>query len=174
MKDVRIRLAEPNDAYGIATVHIKTWQHAYKGQIPDSYLDSLSINKRTESWKNQLENLEKGVYAYVAEVNGQVVGWCTFGVNRDEDVSKDTGELHGIYILPAYANQGVGSKLMKRAKKVLKEDGYKKATLWVLDTNEKTRKWYESKGWRVEGRTKTVTHSRGFKVNEVRYSIGLQ
>jgi len=61
---------------------------------------------------------------------------------------------------------------MKTFLEVLKSEGYKKATLWVLDTNKKTRDWYESKGWRVEGREKTEPRD-GFDLHEVRYIIDL-
>lgn len=169
---VLIRPAELNDAPAIAKVHVETWQSAYKGQIPDSYLNSLSIEERTKGWEKQLENLKKGVYALVIEVDGEVVGWCTAGTSRDEDASKEIGELHGIYIRPEYSNKGLGSKLMGYALNVLRKEGYKKATLWVLDTNEKTRKWYEHKGWKVEGKTKSEPRD-DFELHETRYIIDL-
>ncbi len=38
---MRIRLATIDDARSIAELHIRSWQWAYKGLIPDSYLESL-------------------------------------------------------------------------------------------------------------------------------------
>ena len=105
MTEYKIRNAEVSDALGIATVHVKMWQQAYKGQIPDSYLRSLSIKKRTESWKKQLEKPAKGVHAFIAAVDGRIVGWCTAGANRDKDASSKTGEPHGIYVLPERAER---------------------------------------------------------------------
>lgn len=79
MPQTTIRLAVPDDAAGIATVHVKTWQFAYKGQIPNSYLDSLSVEKRTETWRTQLETPKEGVHTLVAQVDEQysrlVYGW---------------------------------------------------------------------------------------------------
>ncbi len=172
MINFNIRYATPKDALGIAQVHVKTWQCAYKGQIPDSYLASLSVETRAARWANKLENPEKGVYAFVADYNGKVIGWCTAGSNRDEDVAKEVGELHGIYIDPEYIGKGVGSQLMSRALNTLKQDGYTSATLWVLDTNEKARKFYEKKGWKIEGRMKDEPRD-GFVLHEVRYIIFL-
>ncbi len=57
--------------------------------------------------------------------------------------------------------------------KLVKEAKYTKAILWVLVSNEKTRNWYESKGWKIDGQTKTVDHSGGFKLHEMRYIIEL-
>lgn len=167
-----IRLAKVEDAAAIALVHVKTWQCAYRGQIPDIYLDSLSIEKRTAGWKKQLKNPIQGASAFVAEVDGRVVGWCTFGKSRDKDALRQTGELHGIYIHPDYIGKGLGSRLMEKAIEILKEQGYKKATLWVLTTNEKSRKWYEKKNWQIEGKNQTV--DRGdFKLHETRYVYDL-
>lgn len=172
MSRVRIRPAEAKDARQIAEVHVKTWQCVYRGQIPDAYLDSLSIEKRTETWKKQIEEPEKGIHILVVELHGRVIGWCSFGVSRDDDAYVDTGELMGIYMHPNFMGKGYGSILMDSALTLLKQNGYKKATLWVLDTNEKTRKWYESKGWRVEGKTK-VDKRDSFELKETRYIIDL-
>ena len=173
MDGVIIRSAKVSDAAGIAKVHVETWQCAYKGQIPNSYLNSLSIEKRAGTWKKQLETPDVGTHTLVAEVDGQIVGWCTVGVSRDGDASQEVGELYGIYILPAHAGKGAGSQLMTKALETLKKEGYKKATLWVLDTNEKTKSWYTRKGWSIEGKTK-VDKRDGFDLNETRYSIDLQ
>ena len=170
--DTVIRQAEVKDASGIAKIHVRTWQCVYRGQLPNSYLDSLSIEERTEGWKKQLKNPKKGERSFVIEVNGRVVGWCTVGISRDEDATKEVGELYGIYILPNYMGKGLGSKLMKYALSVLRKDGYKKATLWVLDTNEMTRKWYEFKGWKIEGKIK-VDVRESVELHETRYMIDL-
>ncbi len=167
-----IREATPEDARGIAIVHVKMWQQTYRGQVPDSFLDNMSIEKRFEVWKSGLQNPTPNNYMFVVDVDGIVAGWVTGGVNRDDDLPKTVGELQGIYMHPDYAGKEYGSKLMQRILNVLRNDGYKQATLWVLDTNKKTRDWYESKGWKVEGKTK-VEHRDGFDLNEVRYIIDL-
>lgn len=172
MIEAKIRKANVKDAAGIATVHVKMWQKAYRGLVPDSFLDNMSIEKRTEVWRDSLKNPKEGILVYVSENEGGITGWIMGGKNRDEDVSQEVGELGGIYIHPDMQSKGVGSKLMESFLQKLKDEGYKKATLWVLDTNKKTRKWYESKGWKVEGKTKTEPRE-GFELHEVRYIIDL-
>lgn len=39
---VHARRGTPDDIPGIAGVHVAAWQWAYRGQIPDDYLDSLT------------------------------------------------------------------------------------------------------------------------------------
>ena len=167
-----IRPAEPKDAYEIAVVHVKTWQHAYKGQLPDDYLASLSIEQRAEMWTNILAKQEKNSHCLVAENEGVIVAWCSVGKNRDSDMADNTGELWGIYVLPEYNARGIGSKLMQKGLSLLKEEGFAKATLWVLSTNEKSKAWYESRGWKCEGGIKTESRF-GLELNEVRYITDL-
>lgn len=174
MSEVSIRPAELKDAPGIAKVHVRTWQCAYKGQMPDSYLDSLSIERRTESWQHILSNSESkdNAKTFVALINGEVVGFCSVSHCRDNDMSSDTGELWSIYVDQDQMGKGIGTALWNEGLNYLKKEGYKKATLWVLDTNEKTIKWYEDKGWKVEGKTKVDVRD-GFKLHETRYITDL-
>jgi len=168
MLDFTIREATPQDAKGIAHVHVKTWQCAYRGQIPDSYLDGLSVEQRMETWKKNLAEQNEKNHASVALHKQAVIGWCTYGVSRDDDVSNNTGELYGIYVHPDFIGKGVGSALMKRALKQLRDDGYAKATLWMLESNEKSQGFYEHQGWQKSEDTKDDVRD-GFTLHEVRY-----
>ena len=50
--------------------------------------------------------------------------------------------------------------------------GFNEAVLWVLETNERARRFYEKVGWKTDGQTKT--DDRGPVVlNEVRYRVTL-
>ena len=41
----RIRTATPEDARAIAEVHVASWRAAYRGVLPDTYLDRLSVDE---------------------------------------------------------------------------------------------------------------------------------
>jgi hypothetical protein len=47
---VEVRRARVGDERAIADVHVRTWQAAYRGQVPDAFLDGLSIERRTQAW----------------------------------------------------------------------------------------------------------------------------
>jgi hypothetical protein len=49
-----IRLARAADAPAIAEIHVLSWQAAYAGQLPDDYLDNLSISDRQHRWEQAL------------------------------------------------------------------------------------------------------------------------
>lgn len=169
MSEVVIRRANPEDAPEVARVQVETWKTAYKGLMPASYLEKLSIESKIPKWRDSFENPGDKT-CLIAEVNGKVIGFCNVGPTRDENANKETGELYAIYVLRAHAGAGVGSKLMIHGLETLSRNGFKEATLWVLDTNSQTRKWYESKGWKLDGGEKTDT-MRGFALREVRYHI---
>ena len=172
VKNFNIRPANINDAEGIAKIHVGTWQFAYKGQLSDDYLDSLSVEKRTERWKEILNKPQLDNWSLVAELNGQIVGFCTVGKSRDEDADSKIGELWAIYIDPQYMDKGIGTALMNEGLKILKGKGFNKATLWVLESNDKTRGFYEAKGWTTDGKTKTEKQG-DVELHVIRYSINL-
>ena len=47
---VALRDATPDDAHAIATVHVASWQVAYRGFMPDAVLDGLSVDDRARKW----------------------------------------------------------------------------------------------------------------------------
>ena len=167
-----IRKVVPTDVYPITEVHVKTWQHAYKGQLPDEYLANLSIEKRADNWRKTLENPNSGITTFIAESQNNILGFCNVGPNTDVTLSKNVGELYAIYVDPDVQSQGIGSKLMSTGLEMLKTQGYIQATLWVLISNNKTREWYEKKGWKIEGKEKTEMRPNA-ELKETRYIIDL-
>ena len=43
---IKIREPSKNDARSLAEVHVRSWQAAYKGQVPNDFLDNLSVERR--------------------------------------------------------------------------------------------------------------------------------
>jgi hypothetical protein len=71
-----IRLASPadTDARAVAEVHVRSWQAAYRGLLPQDYLDGLdlTLDKREAYWREAI--IQGGPGLLVAEVDGAVVG----------------------------------------------------------------------------------------------------
>ena len=172
MSNFTIRDAKIEDTHGIAKIHVETWQHAYKGLIPDEYLQSLDIKRRAERWKDILSHPEDNSHTLIAVENSHVVGFCSVSHCRDEDMSSEVGEVWSIYVDKNAMGKGVGSALLEEGLQYLKEKGFTRATLWVLTSNDKTRQWYEYKGWKVEGGIKEDL-SKGISIHETRYMIDL-
>ncbi|HVU12456.1 MAG TPA: GNAT family N-acetyltransferase [Phototrophicaceae bacterium] len=167
-----IRAAVVADAVGIARVHVLTWQHAYRGQMPDRFLDSLSMEQRTQTWKANLSNPRPKARTLAAVEGDQIVGFCGIGASREADAGESSGELYAIYVDSAFMRQGIGAALMNEALRLLREDGFMHATLWVLTSNTQARGFYEHFGWAADGASKTEARD-DFELHELRYAITL-
>jgi L-amino acid N-acyltransferase YncA len=171
-RSVAIRDATPADARAIATVHVRSWQAAYRGELPDAYLDGLSIDDRHARWVERLAEPEANARTLVAEEDGRVMGFASLGPSRDEDVPAGTGEVYAIYLLPEWFGRGVGRQLFARANERLRDLGYVRATLWVLATNERSRRFYEAAGWVFDG-TESTHQDQCLNMPIVRYAAVL-
>ena len=54
MEVMDIRSARIEDAPQIAHVHVRSWQGAYRGLLPEAYLDSLDPVQRASTWTRRL------------------------------------------------------------------------------------------------------------------------
>lgn len=166
-----IRSARVSDAAAIARVHIRSWQVAYQGQLADTFLDGLDaeIDERTSRWETLIGAARSRRWVQlVAQDGGTVVGFVTFGPSEDEPVDQTIGQVYAIYVDPSYWNRGYGRALFTAAVRGLAEAGFSEATLWVLDTNTRARRFYEIAGWFADGAVKTE-HRREIELREVRY-----
>ena len=147
-----IRTATRDDAAGIARVHVEGWQWAYRGQMPDEFLDGLSVEGRTQGWKRLLAT---GTTIFVAEVDGEIVGWAGSGEpQHPDDAEQGVAELHGIYLLQEFTGRGIGRDLMLAVEEHMRSQGAQQAILWVLDTNTATHRFYEAGDWSWDGGTR--------------------
>ena len=131
------------DARGKAAVHWKTWQAAYAGLVPDSYLFDPAFPSRCE--KIALA-IREGTL--LAKDGDRVVGFAAFGPYRGDDLT-DTAELDALYVLPEYWGRGIGYALMNAAAGKLADRP--KIALWVLDGNARAIRFYERYGFRFDG-----------------------
>ena len=166
-----VRPAVIDDAGQITEAHVQGWQVAYRGIMPDSYLDGLSndMADRRARWRVQIAvPANPGVHNTVVERDGTVVGWASAAPSRDDDATEETGEIWGIYVHPDHWRTGAGGALMRAALEHLAAEGYTEATLWVFEENRGARGFYERYGWRPDGATHFFERGGG-RVPEVRY-----
>lgn len=165
--DVRVRPAVPTDADAIGEVHVEAWRAAYRGQLPDTLLDGLSIDDRRAAWRRRLEEPARAVW--VAIVGGRIVGFAASGPAGDEDLDPSTvTELRALYLLPAQWGRGVGFALHGAVLASARAEARETLALWVLRSNARGRAFYERQGWRPDG----VEHRKPFRdvlLDEVRY-----
>jgi hypothetical protein len=69
-----VRAARPEDARSVAEVHVASWRHAYRGLLPDDYLERLSVDDREAMWLGSFGDPDPKSGAVVAEVDDRIVG----------------------------------------------------------------------------------------------------
>ena len=171
----RVRPATGGDAAAIAEVHGRTWQIAYAHIFPRHALARLSdaMERRTQYWRGVIEIPAPRSRTLVAEIAEHVVGFGSVGPTRDDDLDPEqVGELYAIYVAPEAWGQGVGRSLMGALVRGLREERFTEATLWVLEDNPRTRRFYERAGWRADGAAREAT-LLDTAVRELRYRIVL-
>ncbi len=166
---VTIRRATIDDAVPITETHVRSWQRAYRGLIPQDYLDGLDPAQRVARWEEILTLVDWSAGGVlVAEDRSGVAGFASFGPTRDDEDRRMVGEIMAIYLAPYAWGKGVGRELMASAAGALAAMGYGQTTLWVLDGNERARRFYEAAGFKPDGAVKE-DRSHGFVMREVRY-----
>jgi GNAT superfamily N-acetyltransferase len=168
MDDVTIRSATPDDAEAIAAIHVTSWQHAYRGILPDDYLAGLSPDDRLPMWNDILTLPDAPTHVGVAEVEGQVVGFYSIG-RSDEGDPEDVQMLYTIYMHPGSAGKGTGRLLMDDAERHMRARGAALGILRVLTANAPTLAFYERCGWTTEPGTVRLEDAWGQQVETIRY-----
>jgi GNAT superfamily N-acetyltransferase len=161
---MRLRPATPDDADALERIRIRGWQVAYRHVFPCAELDAMPID--SSRWREWLTaGFEHGHACVVAEDDGSVVGWATFGFALDPD--DRYGELRGLYVDPDRWGRGAGRALLEHAETELARS-WDEALLWTLEDNPRTRRFYEAAGWRFDGTT-GVLEKYGVKAPIVHY-----
>jgi RimJ/RimL family protein N-acetyltransferase len=162
-----VRDGRPEDAMVCASTHVASWKAAYRGMLPDEYLDRLSVADRLPAWEGWLSDGSSTAHTMVVEDGGGAVrGFATIRPTDNNVVA----ELAGIYLDPDAWSQGLGRALLDAFVARARRDSYQEAVLWVHPLNERARRFYVVAGWVDEGaeRHQTVW---GVEVLERRYRI---
>lgn len=156
-----IRLARADDAARLAEVHITSWQHAYRNIFPERFLESLDVARRIDFFS---ERIGAGDTIFVAEVGDELVAFCWPAASSEEG----WGEILSIYAHPDHWGGGHGRALLEAGESHLRERGFERALLWVLDANTRARDFYERQDWKLASPIK-IEEIGGVQVTEVRY-----
>ena len=135
----------------------RAWQTAYRGIVPDDYLDALDVEERRERWRARLEG---GDCTFVVEEHG-IAGYCRV-------VPPDV--VRGLYVLPERRRGGLGSALLTAGLDELRARGGDVATLWVFTANHPARAFYARFGFLPDG---TAGVDEGTGVDEIRLRVAL-
>ncbi len=98
-------------------------------------------------WERILASAASPGTVWVAERDGAVAGFCSYGPPQGEESCETTGELYTLYLRPGMERQGIGSRLLQHTEDDMAANGIMDAMLWVLRANTAARRFYEARGW---------------------------
>jgi ribosomal protein S18 acetylase RimI-like enzyme len=153
-----LRPAVLTDAPAIAAVHVRAWRETYRGIMPDSVLDEMSVERGAQNWSGVIASLTEKRQALSVVVDGSdtIVGFAGSGPARDPSLTTD-GEVYAINLVMQATRKGLGTRLMLAMADGLAANGFTDAGLWVLEPNIGARWFYERLGG-----TLTARHERDF------------
>ena len=152
-----IRLAKPDDADAVGSLHTRCWQVAYRGILPDAHLDAMQIENCVNHHREWIGNPDRpDLRHWVAEEDGEVRGFAMTGATRDEDLGDSSHELYAIYAAPEALGGGYGRTLMLHLLDDLQTRGFEEVILWYLADNERARRFYEKAGFVPDERVEAV------------------
>lgn len=158
---MKIEKVSERTASVASRIYTLSWKIGYKGIIPQKYLDGLTA----ESWT---PSFQKGVYKdYILEDNGEYVAASSVSPAREEEM-RGWGEIVSLYVLPEYFRNGYGKLLFEHDVEQLKNDGFEKIYLWVLEENHGARDFYRAMSFFPNG-NRSVINIGGRELTELRY-----
>ncbi|KOG43034.1 GNAT family N-acetyltransferase [Streptomyces resistomycificus] len=166
MTDPRVRPMRFADCDRVSQIRVRGWRSAYRGLVPQSYLDALSVSADAERRRARFPHTADGVVNLVAERAGEIVGWAAHGPYRAGETPTDDAELYALYADAAHLGSGVGRALLQES--VRQRSSHPRMLLWVLKENTRARRFYERAGFHADGAEEPFEVD-GVTVPEVRY-----
>jgi putative acetyltransferase len=138
-----IREARPDEADVVAGIQREASVAAFAHIFPPER-HPFPIEDVRQRWRDALADPELTVL--VAEEAGEAVGAAGYR----------TEWLDGLYVVPGRWGRGVAAELHDHVLERLWAQGSERCHLWVLEDNARARRFYERRGWRLNGETRVV------------------
>jgi GNAT superfamily N-acetyltransferase len=148
---ITVRAARFTDVEALGGVTARAYAAAYPGIVPDPVLAEW-IAHAPDMWTRWRDAVtadpERPSRAWVAERDGQVLGYATTSPATDEYLPPPAGagELTNLYLDPAAIGSGVGRALFEHAIADLAVRGFDPLVVWAFRDNPKARRFYPAMG----------------------------
>lgn len=101
------------DALALAQVHVTSWRETYRGLLPDSFLDRMSVPVNTRRFaKSIISPAEHEITLAAADRDG-IVGYAAGGPSRARLAGE--AEVTTLYLLRAHQGHDLGRRLLTAA-----------------------------------------------------------
>ena len=143
---VSIRNGERADYENVAEMQYPSWRLSYRGILAPEMLDLFDYQRWvSEEYPRRLHRT--GWTMRLAESGGQLIGMSIFG---PEPGHPDHLEIDSLYIAAGSERRGIGGLLLEDALGTRPLDD---VVLWCAEKNYRARRFYQKKGFQLDGRT---------------------
>lgn len=147
----QIRLATLEDAPRCADIHGRSWMFAYGDIVGKELIENYNA-RWPFVWAKMLENNTDTHYVILD--GDAIVGFTSINPSRDADAPDGMFELRGLYLDPDYIGKGYGKCAMDFVKSEASNRGYNAVSLWVLEQNNRAKRFYKKAGFTPDGTKK--------------------
>jgi RimJ/RimL family protein N-acetyltransferase len=142
---VRIRGARPSEDLTLLEIQraasLAAFRHVFP---PDQYpFPTEGVRK---NWQEELASPD--VRVLIAERSDQPIGAASYSAQR----------FNQLWVLPEEWGGGAAQALYAEVMRGLETLGGSPCRLWVLEQNQRARRFYERRGWRLDGRQTTTRY----------------
>ncbi|HOP62475.1 MAG TPA: GNAT family N-acetyltransferase [Spirochaetota bacterium] len=136
-----IRDALIEDSGHIAEIIVSAWQTAYEGVIDPGFPATLSVEKFTEIFRDNIGD-SKEIIRIHNSGDGEITGFIS-GVIKNE--GRHDSEIIGLYVSPSSQGKGIGRGLLLHMLSFFKDSGCRSTMLRTLK-GVKNNSFYEKLG----------------------------
>jgi ribosomal protein S18 acetylase RimI-like enzyme len=145
--------ADAAEAKALRDLHVLTWEVTYRPSAQEEWYGERLRAHSVRDWGEIVRSQTvRGGGVLTARSGGRIDGLCQYGPTEDHDHDPEqVGQIHRLYVHPARQRTGIGRSLLTASVGHLRQGGAHTATLWVLETDQGARAFYERLGWKPDG-----------------------
>ena len=155
------------DAAAIAALHAESWATAYRGFLPDAFLDGPVFDERRRFWTMRMASPDADRRLVIKAISEDaMVGFACVMLDADRRWGALLDNLH---VRPDVKGRGIGKRLFDRARRWIADvEPGQSMHLTVIEANEYARRFYDREGGRIVERL-TAEHVPGTRIPILRY-----
>ena len=165
MTDYIVRIARPEDVESIAALHTESWRSAYRGLVPQAFLDGPLGEERLHAWRERFASPQPERRHVLTAISGTtLVGFSCVLADADPEFGPLVDNLH---VKPGWRGRGIGERLLRDSRAWAQAIAPGQPIhLWVMEGNTAARRFYRAQGG-VEGEQR-VNDMAGIAVVAIR------
>lgn len=126
---LRLRTATAGDAPEVTALHVASWRDAYRGMLPDDFLDTGLEPEAARHWQQLLGVPRRSVVVVLAMLGAGPAGFVAM-LRRDL-----TAHVENLHVRPGLRGAGIGRALLAHAARRMHHRGCRDVALDVFARN---------------------------------------